>query len=213
METLDLKKIYKSLYAPSAKKVELVDVPALNFLMIDGAIEPGLEPGTSPLFEENTGAIYGLAYTLKFMLKQRAENPVDYPVMTLEGLWWVEDGRFDITVKDNWFYTLMIMQPDVITPDIFAEGLAKLRKKKGDQPAYARLKLSSFTESRCVQILHIGPYSTEPATVEKMQAFMRENNLQDQVGQGGGRHHEIYMGDPRKSAPDKLKTILRHPVI
>jgi hypothetical protein len=188
-----------------------VDVPAMNFIMIDGAIEPGQAPGTSLLFEENTGAIYGAAYTLKFMLKQRPQNPVDYPVMALEGLWWVEDGHFDITIKDNWFYTLMILQPGMITPEIFAEGLAKLRKKKGDQPVFTRLKLKSFTEGRCVQIMHIGPYATEPATVEKMRTFLHENGLQDQVDRGG-KHHEIYLGDPRKSAPDKLKTVLRHPV-
>lgn len=211
MKTLDLKKIHKTLYAPSAKKPVLVDVPPLNFIMIDGAIEPGQAPGTSPLFQENTQAMYGAAYTLKFMLKQRKDNPVDYPVMALEGLWWVEDGFFDITVKDNWFYTVMILIPDLITPEIFAEGLAQLRKKKGDQPAFERLRLESFTEGHCVQMMHIGPYATEPATVEKMRAFMDENDLQDQVSLGG-KHHEIYLGDPRRAAPDKLKTVLRHPI-
>jgi hypothetical protein len=219
METLDLKKQYKTLYAPSAKKPELVDVPTLQFIMIDGAIEPTQAPGTSPIFQENTQAMYGAAYTLKFMLKQRPESPVDFPVMALEGLWWVEDGHFDITVKDNWHYTLMILQPAVITPEIFADGLAKLRKKQGDQPAFAKLRLASFTEGRCVQMMHLGPYATEPATIEAMRAFMAENDLQDQVGPGGGlrsercAHHEIYLGDPRKAAPEKLKTILRHPVV
>jgi hypothetical protein len=213
MQTLDLKKQYKSLYAPSAKKPELVDVPALNFLMIDGAIEPGREPGNSPRFQENTQAMYGAAYTLKFMLKQRPADPLDYPVMALEGLWWVEDGHFDITIKDNWYYTLMILTPEVVTPEVFAEGLAKLRQKQGDQPAFARLRLETFTEGRCVQMMHVGPYATEPATMEAMQAFMAANSLQDRVGPAGGKHHEIYLGDPRKAAPDKLKTILRHPVV
>lgn len=213
MQTIDLKKQYKSLYAPSAKIPALVDVPALKFIMIDGAIEPDHEPGTSPLFEENMQAMYGMAYTLKFMLKQRQENPIDYPVMALEGLWWVEDGFFDITVKDNWHYTVMILVPDLITPEVFAEGLAQLRKKKGDQPAFSRLRLETFSEGRCVQMMHIGSYATEPATIEKMKAFMDENGLQDQVGPTGGKHHEIYLGDPRRAAPDKLKTMLRHPVL
>ena len=116
MKTLDLKKEFKSLYQPSAKKVEILQVPLLQFAMIDGAIEKGSEPGKSPLFAEASQAIYSMAYTLKFMFKKRKTNAIDYPVMPLEGLWWVEDGFFDITVKDNWFYTLMILQPEVDTP-------------------------------------------------------------------------------------------------
>lgn len=186
MKTLDLKKQFKYLYAPSAKKVEIVQVPSLQFAMIDGAIEKGHEPGNSPSLQEATQALYGISYTLKFMLKKRKTNAIDYPVMALEGLWWVEDGVFDITVKDNWFYMLMIVQPEVIAKDIFEEGL-------------------------CVQVMHIGPYATEPPTVERMRDFMQENSYRDLIGRGG-KHHEIYLGDPRKADPAKLKTILRHPV-
>jgi hypothetical protein len=207
MQTLDLKKQLKQLYSPSAKQVELVELPAFNFLMVDGAIEKGFEPGTSPLFKENTEALYGIAYTLKFMLKKRPIDPVDYPVMALEGLWWVEDGQFDIQVKDNWFYTLMILTPDLVTPDLFSEGLTQLRKKRGDLPAFSRLRLEPFTEGLCVQIMHIGPYATESETVAKMDAFASENGLIMHR-----KHHEIYLGDPRRSDPAKLKTILRHPV-
>jgi hypothetical protein len=156
--------------------------------------------------------MYGAAYTLRFMLKKRAEDPIDYPVMALEGLWWVEDGCFDIEVKDNWHYTLMILVPEVITPAVFEEGLTQLRAKKGDQPAFDRLRLDSFEEGLCVQMMHIGPYATEPATIEKMTAFAEENGYQDLVGQGG-KHHEIYLGDPRRAAPEKLKTALRHPIV
>ena len=211
MEKLDLKKDLKYLYAPPAKKVELVDVPAMNFIMTDGAIEPNLAPGTSPLFQESMQALYGAAYTLKFATKLRKQNPVDYPVMALEGLWWVEDGSFDIAKPGNWKYTVMIMQPEIVTPEMFAEALTQLRKKKGDQPAFARLRLECFCEGLCVQTLHVGPYAAEPATVEKMKAFMQENGCRDLVGQGG-KHHEIYMGDPRRADPAKLKTVLRHPV-
>src|SRR5512134_1630045 len=142
MKTLDLKKQFKSLYAPSAKKVEIVQVPSLQFAMIDGAIEKGSEPGKSPSFADATQALYGISYTLKFMLKKRKTNAVDYPVMALEGLWWVEDGMFDITVKDNWFYTLMIMQPEIITQNLFDEGLEQVREKRGDSPALSKLHLA-----------------------------------------------------------------------
>jgi len=211
MKTLDLKKELKHLYQPSAKKPVILQVPELQFAMIDGAIEKGKEPGNSPGFAEATQSLYSISYTLKFMLKKRKTNPIDYPVMALEGLWWVEDGFFDITVKDNWFYTLMILQPDVITKDIFAEGLEQVRKKKGDSEMLSKLRLANFEEGLCVQIMHIGPYATEPATIELIQAFALENGFRDRVGPNG-KHHEIYLGDPRKAAPEKLKTVLRHPL-
>jgi len=211
MKTLDLKKDLKTLYQPSAKKVEIIKVPRLQFAMIDGAIEKGKEPGNSPNFQEATQALYSISYTLKFRHKKRKTNAVDYPVMALEGLWWVEDGVFDITIKDNWFYTLMILQPDVITTDIFAEGMAEVIKKKGDSPALSKLRLTNFEEGLCMQIMHIGPYATEPATIERMRAFALENSYRDRVGPNG-KHHEIYLGDPRKADPAKLKTVLRHPL-
>src|SRR5690349_441179 len=161
MQTLELKKEFKNLYQPSAKKVEIVQVPRLQFAMIDGAIEKGSEPGKSPSFAEATQALYSISYTLKFMFKKRKSNAVDYPVMALEGLWWVEDGVFDIAVKDNWFYTLMIMQPAVITKDIFEEGMEQVRKKKGDSPSLAKVNLAELEEGLCMQTMHIGPYTTE----------------------------------------------------
>ena len=211
MEILELKKDLKAYFKPSAKKVEFIEVPRFQFLMIDGAIEPGMAPGTSPLFMENMEAMYGAAYTLKFMLKKRAVDPVDYPVMALEGLWDVRDGKFDINIKDNWDYTLMILVPDLITKNNFKEALTQLRKRKGDQPGFARLRLDSFEEGPCVQTMHIGPYATEVETLDKMHAFMAENGYTDLVSKGG-KHHEIYLSDPRRAAPEKLKTVLRHPV-
>ena len=211
MKVLDLKKQYKHLYQPSAKKIETVAVPRLQFAMIDGAIEKGSEPGKSPSFAEATMVLYGLSYTLKFMIKKRKTDPIDYPVMALEGLWWVEDGMFDITVKDNWFYTLMMMQPDAITSGIFEEARAQVRKKKGDSEMLSRVRLAHFEEGLCVQTMHIGPYATEPATIERMRAFARENGYRDCVGLGG-KHHEIYLGDPRRADPAKLRTVLRHPI-
>ena len=212
MKILDLKKQFKFLYQPSAKKIEAVQVPNLQFAMIDGAIEKGQAPGTSPIFAEATQALYSLSYTLKFMLKKRKTNAIDYPVMAFEGLWWVEDGFFDITIKDNWFYTLMIMQPEVITTELFEEALEQVRKKKGESEMFSKLKLTHFEEGLCVQTMHIGPYATEPATIERMKEFMKENGLRDNVGPNG-KHHEIYLSDPRKAAADKMQTVLRHPVI
>lgn len=212
MKVLDLKKQYKYLYQPSAKKIEIVQVPRLQFVMVDGAIEKGSEPGRSAAFAEATQAMYSIAYTLKFMFKKRKTNAIDYPVMALEGLWWVENGIFDITTKDNWFYTLMIMQPDVITPEIFEQAREQVRKKKGESAVLSKTRLTSFEEGLCVQVMHIGPYATEPATIEWMREFMQQNGYRDCVGLGG-KHHEIYFGDPRKADPAKLKTVLRHPVI
>ena len=207
MPKIDLRKELKYLYAPSAKQVALVDVPEFQFAQIDGAIEPGQAPGTSPAFEQALSALYGITYTLKFMSKQRADNPIDYTVMTLEGLWWVEEGEFDITQPGNWRWTMMILQPDHITSAMFAEGLAQLRKKRGDSPALDKLRLARFHEGLALQIMHIGPYANEPATIARMDAFAQEEGYRMI-----GKHHEIYMGDPRTAAPEKLKTILRHPV-
>jgi hypothetical protein len=208
MEKLDLKKDLKYLYAPSAKKVELVDVPAFNFVMIDGAIEPGATPGTSPGFQEAMAALYGASYTLKFTLKQHPSDPLDYPVMALEGLWWVDDGHFEIGQPGNWKYTVMVLQPEAITAELFAEAIQKLCRKK-PSPAIARLRLERFQEGLCIQTMHIGPYASEPETVARMHAFAEENGYRQEVR----KHHEIYLGNPLRADPAKLKTILRLPVV
>ena len=211
MKTLDLKKQFKHLYQPSARKPEILKVPKLQFAMIDGAIENGKEPGNSPGFAEAAQALYSISYTLKFTLKKRKTNPIDYPVMALERLWWVENGIFDINVKDNYVYTLMIMQPNAITHELFEEAREQVRKKKGDFLSLSNVRLADFEEGMCVQIMHIGPYATEPATVEVMRAYALENGYRDNVGPNG-KHHEIYIGNPLKAAPEKLKTVLRHPL-
>ena len=211
MKTLDLKKELKYLYAPSAKKAEIVKVPRLQFAMIDGVIEKGKEPGNSPAFAEATQALYSISYTLKFMLKKHKTNAIDYPVMALEGLWGIQDVNVDVGKKDNWSFTLMILQPAVITKDIFAEGMEQVRKKKGDSPELSKVRLSHFEEGICAQMMHIGPYATEPATIEIMRALAAENGYRDNVGPNG-LHHEIYLGDPRKANPAKLKTVVRHPL-
>jgi len=212
MKLLELKKQYKFLYQPSAKKIEAVQVPNLQFAMLNGAIEQGSEPGKSPAFAEATQALYSLSYTLKFMFKKRKTDAVDYPVMPLQGLWGLQDTSFDIGKKDNWTFTLMILQPEIITKNIFEEAREQVRKKKGDSETLNKVRLTHFEEGLCVQTMHIGPYATEPDTIDRMKAYMAENGLKDNVGPNG-LHHEIYISDPRKAAPDKMKTIVRHPVI
>jgi hypothetical protein len=207
MLKLELKKDLKYLYAPSAKKVEIVQVPRFKFAMIDGQIEADQGPSTSASFQEALQALYGISYTLKFTSKLRKENPIDYPVMALEGLWWVKSGEFSFERKEDWLYTLMMLQPDHITEEMYQEGLAQLRKKRGDNPSLAKMRLETFEEGLSIQIMHIGPYADEPVTIAKMDAFARENGYRLH-----GKHHEIYFGDPRRAAPEKLKTVLRHPI-
>lgn len=212
MESVDLKRQWRHLYTPRPGRFELVDVPEQPFLAIDGRIEPGSSPGTSEEFAATTGALYGLAYTVKFSLKKRVEAPVDYPVMPLEGLWWVEDGTFDLAQPGNWHYTLMILLPDLVGADDVAAALAALRAKRGDLAEFAGLRLERFAEGRCAQVMHVGPYATEPDTMAALPDFLAPEGLTDLVGPRGGKHHEIYLSDPGRTAPDKLKTILRHPV-
>lgn len=207
MDKLDLRKQYKHLYQPSAKRVEVVEVPSFQFAMIDGEIEPGHGPGNSPAFQQALQALYGISYTLKFASKLRKEDPIDYTVMALEGLWWVEDGMFDIRKADNWRWTAMIMQPEHISADMFRDGLEQLRMKK-PSPAIDKLRLETFNEGLSIQIMHIGPYADEPGTIDKMDAFAEEHGYQMR-----GKHHEIYLGDPLRADPAKLKTVLRHPVV
>jgi hypothetical protein len=206
MKKIDLRKELKHLYAPSARQVEVVNAPALKFVMIDGQMEPGASPETSEDFHAAMMALYGLSYTLKFNSKLRAKNPIDYGVMALEGLWWTEAGDFDFSNKSAWCYTLMMMQPKHITPAMFRAALRQA-KAKHDSPALARVRLGSFREGLCLQIMHVGPYADEPRSIARMRAFAVEHGYVY-----CGRHHEIYLGDPRRAKPETLKTILRQPV-
>ena len=207
MEKLDLRKQFKRFYAPSARKVEFIDVPEFKFAMLDGKIEPGQGPGSSPLFQEALTALYVISFTLKFASKLRKVDPLDYSVMALEGLWWGDTEAFDVNDPlKAWNFTLLMMQPDHITPEMFQDGLAQLHKKK-DSPSLAKLRLESFHEGLCVQTMHIGPYLEETRTVMALKAFAGQAGCRL-----GGKHHEIYLGDPRKAQPEKLKTVLRYPI-
>jgi hypothetical protein len=206
MEKLDLHKQFKHLYQPSAKKVEVVEVPTFRFALIDGEIEPGASPATSPAFHQAMEALYGISYTLKFMSKLRKKTPIDYSVMALEALWWTETGELELTRAEGWKWTAMIMQPEHITGEMFQEAREQLRKKKPN-PALDLLRFENFAEGLCIQTMHIGPYRTEPATIARMDAFAAEHGYRMR-----GKHHEIYLGNPMRAAEEKLKTVLRHPV-
>ena len=206
MEKLDLRQQYKWLYSPSAKKVEFIDVPPLLFARVDGAVPAGTGPGDSTDFQEAVAALYGISYTLKFMVKKRADNPIDYPVMALEGLWMTESQSYDTAAREAMTFTVMIMQPDFVTLDMFEEARAALLKKKPG-PGPARLRLELFHEGPSIQIMHIGPYTAEPETVARLEAYAAEHGYTSR-----DHHHEIYLSDPLRAAPEKMKTILRHPV-
>lgn len=206
MNKIDLKKQYKIFYNPPTDQVTIITIPTFQFLMIDGRIEKGATPGTSPAFQQAMQGLYGVAYTLKFMSKLRHENPIDYTVMGLEALWWIEGGVFDISKPDNWCWTAMILQPEHITEDMFQVAQEKLKQKKPDTNTEG-LRLKKLNEGLCVQIMHIGPYASEPTTVKKMESYASLNGYQMQH-----KHHEIYIGNPLRTEPAKLKTILRHPI-
>ena len=200
MDKIDFKKELKHLYRPSAKKIEIVDVPAMNFLLADGAGRPG-----SAEYTQIVEALYTLSYTLKFMIK-KGDIGVDYGVMPLEGLWWAEDMNDYIEDnRDNWLYTMMIMQPHYVTPELVAQATDQARKKK-NPAALSKVRFESFTEGLTAQTLHIGPFSEEGPTIEGVHQFIAENGAQL-----SGKHHEIYLSDIRRAAPKNWRTIIRQP--
>ncbi|HEX2979310.1 MAG TPA: GyrI-like domain-containing protein [Anaerolineaceae bacterium] len=196
----DLKQVEKELYTPSAKIPSLVEVPEMQFLMIDGCGAPA-DAG----YRNAVQALYSLSYALKFRIKKG--DGLDYTVLPLEGLWWVDDlSQLSMTERGNWKWTAMIRQPDRVTEDMLAEARAEALRKKG-LAAIEQARLARFHEGLAAQVMHIGPYSAEQPTIELLHDFVEGAGLRLR-----GKHHEIYMGDPNRTAPEKLKTILRHPV-
>ncbi len=201
MGKVDLKKELKHLYNPSAKEISVVDVPPMNFLMIDGAGDPNV----SPEYQQAMEALFSLSYALKFRIKK--DIGADYVVMPLEGLWWTDDpSQFSMTNKAIWKWTAMIMQPEYVTLELFEEVLAEVRRKKG-LPALDRVRFETLHEGLSAQIMHIGPYAAEEPTIARLHGFIRDNGYEL-----NGKHHEIYLSDPRRTAPGKLKTVIRQPV-
>ena len=202
MSKVDFKKELKHLYQPSAKEFVVVDVPPMNVLMIDGHGDPN----TAQEYADAVEALYAVAYKLKFMSKK--EKGLDYVVPPLEGLWWAEDMETFTTRRDKsaWDWTMMIMQPEGITQEMFEEVLKQVAKNK-NLPALSKLRLETYDEGQVVQIMHFGSYDDEGPTMARLHAFIDENGYEPT-----GKHHEIYLGDPRKVATEKLKTVLRQPI-
>jgi hypothetical protein len=202
MAKLDLKKEYKNLFSPKKDVFTIVDVPPLQYLMVDGKGDPN----TAPEFMDAVSALYGVAYTTKFMLSRR-DASLDYGVAPLEGLWWADDmSAFCEMNKNDWKWTMMILQPDFITKDILQEGIEIYKNKKkitGKVP----VRLETLKEGKAVQTLYLGAYKDEASTIKAMHEFIAANGLKPT-----GKHHEIYLGDPKRVTPEKLKTILRQPV-
>lgn len=202
MEKIDFKKTLKHLYQPSVKDIVRVDVPEMNFLMVDGEGNPN----TSKSFSDAIEALYSVSYTLKFMVKKGAIG-VDYGVLPLEALWWADDmSAFTTGDKDAWKWTIMVMQPEFITREMVKDALEAVAKRK--KPVSLPLvRFESFKEGKAAQTLYIGPFSEEGPTIEKVHQFI-ENSGSHLVG----KHHEIYLNDMRRVAPEKWKTIVRQPM-
>ena len=202
MVKIDCKKELKNLYSSSAEKVEVVELPQMNFLMIDGEGDPN----TSQSFQDAIDVLYPLSYTLKFIIK-RGEIGIDYGVLPLEGLWWADDmSSFSVDNKENWKWTLMIMQPELVKKEMVATAIEEVRKKK-KPVALPLVRFESFVEGKVGQIMHFGPFSEEGPTVEKLHSFIKVSG-----SQRIGKHHEIYLSDIRRAAPEKWKTIIRQPM-
>ncbi len=200
---LDLKKELKHLYGPSAKQPVLVDVPPMNFLMIDGEGDPR----TAQEYRDAVQALYSLSYALKFMLK-KSESGIDYAVLPLEGLWWAEDMEtFSMERRNDWLWTMMIAQPEWITTDLVQAALAQVARKRDAPAALPQIRFETYHEGLSAQIMHIGPYAAEAPTVAALHRFIHEQGYVLR-----GKHHEIYLGDPNKTQPENLKTVIRQPV-
>ena len=196
---MDPRKTLKHLYGPPAKEVVEVWVPEMRFLAADG--EGGPDSGE---YAEAVEALYALSYTLKFAVKKG--RGVDYRVMPLEGLWWTDEPEeFTLESRGAWKWTAMIMQPEWVTDELVGEAREEAERKKG-LPALSRLRFRSFGEGRAAQVMHLGPYAEEGPTIERVHRFVEERG-----GTPAGKHHEIYLSDPNRTPPEKLKTVVRQP--
>lgn len=203
MTKVDFKRELRHLYGPSAKEFVVVDVPAMQFLMVDGRGDPN----TAQEYTAALEALYAVAYKAKFLSKKQEGK--DYVVPPLEGLWWAEDIEAFASARDKsvWEWTMMIMQPDWVTQEMLTTAVDQVRKQK-NPPALPKLRLETYHEGLAVQILHTGSFDDEGPTIARMHDEFMPANGYEPVG----KHHEIYLSDPRRVASDKLKTVLRQPV-
>jgi hypothetical protein len=188
----------KELFAASPKEPSIIDVPALQYLMVDGKGNPN-EPGP---FQDAIQALFSLSYGAKFMLKKAG---TEFRVSPLEALWGSAAG-FDPNKKSDWLWTAMITQPAEVTPSVVEKVRTEAMRKKA-LAALPRVRLETFREGLSAQIMHIGPYSTEAPTILRLHDFIEKHGYRL-----SGKHHEVYLGDPRRSAPERLKTLIRQPM-
>lgn len=201
-EKIDFKKDFKELYKAPVKGFAFVNAPSWLYIMIDGAGDPN----TVPQFQRGIETLYGVAYTVKFSLKKTGIGP-EYSVPPLDGLWWCEGMEgFDQENRGLWRWTLMIAQPSHIDLAVVDAAIQQLIAR-GKEGLWSELRLETLDEGLCVQALHVGPYSDEAPRIAAMHRFISEQGYRPR-----GRHHEIYLSDPRRTSPEKLKTILRQPV-
>ena len=199
---LDLRQEHKALYSASTKAPSLVDVPPLQYLAVEGIGDPN----SAPAYHQAMEALYGMAYTIKFAVK-RGPLAVDYPVMPLEGLWWADDmGSFLTGDRANWRWISMILQPSLVSEAMVDAARVSLATKR-DPAALQLVRLEQYREGLCAQIMHLGPYAAEGPTIERLHRYIENEGLRL-----AGKHHEIYLGDPRRTAPERLRTIIRQQV-
>ena len=201
---IDFKKSQKELYRPSAQKPVIIEVPEMQFLMIDGMGSPG----DSKEYQDALAVLYPVSFRTKFLSKAKGK---DYVVPPLEGLWFADDmNDFTEGNRDKWKWTMMIRQPDWITQDMINEAIAITKEKKPKlSELLPKLRLEKYKEGKAAQIMHIGPYSEEGPTIQKVHDF-----IQKEGGKFDGlktKHHEIYLSDPRKANPATMKTVIRQP--
>lgn len=204
----DFKKSQKELYQPGQTPA-IVEVPTMRFLMVDGTGDPN----TSPAYAAALEALYGISYAIR--MNRGLPGWFEYVVAPLEGLWEVDDETFrgggaPIADKSRLRWTSLIRQPDFVTPAVFEEARGLLEAKKPGLDL-SGVRLADYQEGLCAQVMHLGPYDTEPATITRLAEFIQASGYTEDF-ESGRRHHEIYLGDPRKTEPQKLRTVLRHPV-
>jgi hypothetical protein len=198
---VDLKKQLKHLYQASSTEVVQVDVPPLRFLMVDGRGDPN----TSPQYAEAVQALFSVSYAAKFLVKKGAQG-IDYAVMPLEGLWWSDEmSAFTSNDRAKWQWTMMILQPDFVDDAVIQTAIADAQRKKA-LPALSKVRLETFTEGLCGQTLHVGPFTEEGPTIQRVHDFIAERSALR------GNHHEVYLSDIRRAAPSRWKTIIRQPM-
>lgn len=204
MGRIDFVKDRHQLFSAPTDQPVITKIPRQKYLMVDGQGNPN----TSKDFQEAMQALFGVSFTIKFMPRKgvKIANYQDFKVAPPEGLWWTEGKEFDVTEKAGWSWTLMIMMPEFVTKEVFEQALKMLKERK-PSPGLEKIRLEDYEEGESVQLMYVGPYADEELAIEKMRLFAESKGKKFT-----GKHHEIYFGDPRRTKPEKLKTLIRHPV-